>query len=184
MADTREVTLVLVRYASPVAAASLPREINHDSALVAASPAQETARLLTVFGVGLDVLRAFALMLVVASALMLFVALAQALDERRYDIAILRTLGAHRWQIAYVLLAEALALVAVGTALGLSLAHGAIALLGAVVPSLAPLQAAAWRFPTDEWAVIGLALGIGILAGSWPSWRAAHLDVAATLADN
>jgi putative ABC transport system permease protein len=184
VSDTREVTLVLVRYASPVAAASLPRAINHDSALVAASPAQETARLLTVFGVGLDVLRAFALMLVVASALMLFVALAQALDERRYDIAILRTLGAHRWQIAYVLLVEALTLVAVGTALGLVLAHGAIALVGAVVPSLAPLQAAAWHFAPDEWAVIGLALGIGILAGSWPSWRAAHLDVAATLADN
>ena len=77
-----------------------PRAINTDTALVAASPAYETARLLTVFGVGLDLVRAFALLLMAASALMLFVALAQALEDRRYDLAILRTLGASRWQVA------------------------------------------------------------------------------------
>ena len=94
--DDREVTLVLVRYARPLAATSLPREINAQSALVAASPAYETARLFTVFGVGLDLVRAFAAVLVGASTLLLFVALAQALEERRYDLAILRALGARR----------------------------------------------------------------------------------------
>ena len=75
---------------------------------MAASPAFETARLLTVFGVGIDLIRAFALLLMAASALMLFVALAQALEDRRYDLAILRTLGASRTQVALVLLAESL----------------------------------------------------------------------------
>lgn len=89
--------MLLLRYRSPLAAASLPREINKSSALVAASPAYETARLFTVFGVGLDLVNAFAAILVGASGLLLFVALAQALDERRYDLAILRTLGARRW---------------------------------------------------------------------------------------
>ena len=93
-AADRELTMILVRYASPLAAASLPREINQSSALVAASPAYETARLFTVFGVGLDLVRAFAVLLVGASVLLLFVALAQALEERRYDLAILRALGA------------------------------------------------------------------------------------------
>ena len=67
---------------------------------MAASPAYETARLLTVFGVGIDLIRAFALLLMAASAFMLFVALAQALEDRRYDLAILRTLGASRRQVA------------------------------------------------------------------------------------
>jgi putative ABC transport system permease protein len=179
----REVTLVLVRYASPVAAASLPRAINKESALVAASPAYETARLLTVFGVGIDLIRAFAVLLVAASALMLFVALAQALEERRYDLAILRALGARRAQVAFVLVAESLLLTAVGTAAGLALAHGLAALAAATVPQAAPLAAAAGRFGADEWMVVGLALAAGILAASWPAWRAWRLDVAATLAD-
>ena len=114
----REVTLALVKYRTPLAAASLPRAINSDTALVAASPAYETARLLTVFGAGVDLIRAFAWLLVAASTLMLFVALAQTLDERRYDLAIMRALGASRAQVAFVLLAESLFLAAAGTLLG------------------------------------------------------------------
>ena len=99
----REVTMILVRYRSPVAATSLAREINARARWSAASPAYETARLFTVFGVGVDLVRAFAAILVAASALLLFVALAQALEERRYDLAIMRALGARRRDIVWVL---------------------------------------------------------------------------------
>ena len=175
--------MVLVRYRSPLAAASLPRELNQTTDLVAASPAYETARLLSVFGVGIDLVRAFAALLIVASALMLFVALAQALDERRYDLAILRTLGASRAQVAWVLLAESLVLSAAGTMLGLAVAHAVVALLGQVVPAAAPLAPAASRFAPEELMVAGVALGAGILAALWPAWQAYRLDVAAMLAD-
>jgi putative ABC transport system permease protein len=179
----REVTLALVRYASPIAAVSLPRTINQETALVAASPAYETARLLTVFGVGIDLIRAFAGLLIGASALMLFVALAQALEDRRYDLAILRTLGASRLQIALVLLAESVALAAAGAILGLALAHLSAALAGRLFAPAAPLAAAAVRFLPEEWAVAGLALVAGVLSALWPAWRAYRLDVAATLAE-
>ena len=179
----REVTLVLVRYATPIAAASIPREINETTELVAASPAQETARLLSAFGVGIDVLRGFAYLLVAASALMLFVALAQALDERRYDLAILRALGAHRAQVAWVLVAESLALALTGAILGIGLAHVVVALLGSFVPAAAPLAAAAWRFSPEEGWVVMIAAAAGILSALWPAWQAYRLDVAATLAE-
>lgn len=180
---SREVTLVLVRYNGPVAAASLPRKINSETNYVAASPAYETARLLSVFGVGIDLLRAFAYLLIAASALMLFVALAQALDERRYDLAILRALGAHRGQIAWVLLAESLTLAATGAVVGLAIAHALAAILARVVPAAAPLAGAATTFDPSEALVALVAIGAGILAALWPAWQAYRLDVAATLAD-
>jgi putative ABC transport system permease protein len=179
----REVTLVLVRYVGPLAAASLPRQLNETTNLVAASPAYETARLLTVFGVGIDLLRVFAYLLIAASALMLFVALAQALDERRYDLAILRALGAHRAQVAWVLLAESVALAAAGTVIGLAIAHITVASLGALLPAAAPLSVAAWTFAPEEALVAAIALAAGILSALWPAWQAYRLDVAATLAD-
>jgi len=181
---SREVTLVLVRYRSPLAAATLPRTINATTDLVAASPALETARLLTVFGVGTDVLRGFAWLLVAASALMLFVALAQALEERRYDLAILRTLGATPLQVAGVLLLESVALSACGALLGIALGHLAAAAIATWLPSAATLAPAARHWLPDEWLILALALGAGILAAWLPAWRAARLDVAATLADN
>jgi putative ABC transport system permease protein len=182
-APTREVTMVLVRYAGPLAAASLPRAINSSTNYVAASPAYETARLLTVFGVGLDLLRAFALLLIAAAGLMLFVALAQALDERRYDLAILRALGASRGQVAWVLLAESVTLALAGAALGWGIAQVLMSLAAAWLPAAAPLAPAAWTLQAgDAWIAAG-ALAAGILAALWPAWQAYRLDVAATLAD-
>ena len=179
----RELTMILVRYASPIAAASLPREINQSSALVAASPAYETARLFTVFGVGLDLVRAFAAILVGASVLLLFVALAQALEERRYDLAILRALGARGRDVVWVLMAESVSLAAAGAVLGIALGHLAAATIGSWLPAAAPLAGAAWRFVPAEGVVVALAIAGGILAACWPAWRASRLDVAATLAD-
>jgi putative ABC transport system permease protein len=179
----REVTLVLVRYATPLAAASLPRAINSETNYVAASPAYETARLLTVFGVGLDVLRGFALLLIAASALMLFVALAQALDERRYDLAILRALGAHRLQVAWVLVAESVTLALAGALLGWVAAQAVLALTGTWLPAAGPMAEAAWTVRADDGWIAGGAVAAGILAALWPAWQAYRLDVAATLAD-
>jgi putative ABC transport system permease protein len=179
----REVTLALVKYRTPLAAASLPRAIDRETALVAASPAFETARLLTVFAAGVGLIRAFAWLLVAASTLMLFVALAQTLDERRYDLAIMRALGASRGQVATVLLIESLLLTAAGSLLGLAMAHLAMAATGWWLPQAGPLAEAARHFLPDEWAVVGLALAAGILAALWPAWRAYRLDVAAALAE-
>jgi ABC-type lipoprotein release transport system permease subunit len=53
--------------------------------------------------IGTDVVRGFALLLVVASVCGLFVALPQALDERRYDLAIMRALGASRGKVVAAL---------------------------------------------------------------------------------
>ncbi|HEY8242364.1 MAG TPA: FtsX-like permease family protein [Casimicrobiaceae bacterium] len=181
--DHREITMILVRYATPLAAATLAREINGQSALVAASPALETARLFTVFGVGLDLVRVFAGVLVGASILLLFVALAQALEERRYDLAILRALGARRRDLVFVLMAESVALALAGAALGVAIGHVAAASIGAWIPAAAPLAGAAWRFTGYEGLVVALAVAGGILAACWPAWRASRLDVAATLSD-
>ncbi len=179
----REITLALVKYASPVAAASLPRAINAETALQSASPAYETARLLTVFGVGTDVIRAFALLLVAASAFGLFVALTQALDERRYDLAIMRALGSPRGKVVAVLLLESLLLSMLGLLIGLAAAHAIAANVGSWLPAAAPLEAGARTWRAEEWDVVALALGAGILATVIPAWRAYRLDVAATLAD-
>ena len=176
--------MVLVRYRSPLAAATLPRAINQSTGLVAASPALETARLLTVLGVGTDVVRGFAWLLVGASGAMLFVALAQALEERRYDLAILRTLGATHYHLAAVLLLESLALTACGATLGVAIGHVAVAAIGRWLPSASALAPAAWHWIADEWLVLSVAIGAGILAAAIPAWRAARLDVAAALADS
>ena len=161
----------------------LSAEKSASHVLQAASPAYESARLFTVFGVGTDVVRGFALLLIGASAFGLFVALTQALDERRYDLAIMRALGGARSTSVAVLLIESVMLAAIGLVVGLALAHAFAATAGYWLPAAASLAAGAQVWQPEEWGVVALALGVGIIATLLPAWRAYRLDVAATLAD-
>jgi putative ABC transport system permease protein len=180
--EAREITLALIRFRSPLDAVSLPREINGRTNMQAASPAFESARLFSVFGFGVEILRGFALVMIIAAALGIFVALYRAMDERQYDVAIMRMLGASRARVCGALLLESLLLAGTGALLGLLLGHLAASRIAVLVPGAAALGGAAWRLLPQEAWIVALALGSGILAALIPAWRAYRLDVAAVLA--
>jgi putative ABC transport system permease protein len=176
-----EITSLLVRYHTPLGAVQLPRLVNQESALQAASPAIETTRLLSLVGVGLDTLRGFGLLLIGAAGLSVFIALSNAMQERRYDLALMRTLGATRRTLLAQLLLEGLLMATGGALLGLVLGHGAAEIIGRLVPSAQAmgLSGLAWRI--EETYVIGLALGIGLLAALLPAFQAYRTDIVAVL---
>lgn len=180
--DEKQFTALLIQYASPLAAAILPRYVNNNSDMQAASPAYETARLFSIIGVGVDVLRAFALVLIFSAGLSVFIALYNALNERRYDLAVMRTLGAGRGRLVALLLFEGLLLAAMGAVLGLALGHAAAEVLGMALKAAQQVEITgrAW-VPAELW-VVALALGVGVAAALLPAWRAARTDIAATLA--
>jgi putative ABC transport system permease protein len=180
--EAREVTVVLVQYASPLAAAMLPRQINSQSELQAASPAYETARLFSIVGVGVEALRAFAGVLILAAGLSVFIALYSALEERRYELAVMRTLGASPGKLFGLLIGEAFVLSLLGVLIGLALGHALASILGLWLESQQnyPVTGLQWR-PEELW-VAGIALAVGVLAAIVPAWRAYRTDVSRTLA--
>ena len=177
----REITALLLAFKSPVAALTLPRLINQATPMMAAAPAFEAARLFSLVGVGLDVLRGFAGLLIASAGLGLLIALTSALERRRDDLAILRCLGAPpRWILAQVIL-EGVLITAVGTLLGLALGHLAVELLGAALPQARDLGLTGALFLIDEaWLALG-ALLLGALAALPAGWRAYRSDVAKQL---
>ena len=181
--EPREITAMLLSYATPMAAISLPREINAESRLQAASPAFELSRLLNLVGLGLDGLRAFAGILLLTAGFSVFAALYGALESRRFDLAMLRTLGATRGELMLSLLLEGLLLTALGVALGFVLGHGAMALLGAWLETSRGIVISAWLWLPQESGLLAALLGIGLLAAALPAWRAYRSDVAGTLAE-
>jgi putative ABC transport system permease protein len=180
--DEQEITALLVQYASPIAAATLPRMVNATSALQAASPAYESARLFRMIGVGVEVLRAFALVLLAAAGLSIFIALYNAMEERRYDLAVMRMLGASPGRLMRLVLLEAGALALVGAVLGLALGHLATEAVGAMLAAeqRGRITGAVW-LGAELWLVL-LAAGVGLIAGLVPAWRAYRTDIAHTLA--
>ncbi len=179
----REVTAMLVRYRTPLAAIALPRAINSGTALQAASPAQETARLFHLVGTGLDAFRAFAGVLIAASALSLFIALRHAMHEQRYDLAVMRTLGASRGRILRFVLVQGAVLGAAGAGLGTGLGHAAGWLLAEWLERARSLSLGGLGWAPEEGLVVAGAVLIALVAAAMPAVRAYRLDVAAVLVE-
>ena len=178
-----EITALLVRFRSPIAALTLPRAINAGTALQAASPAAETARLFLLIGTGLDVFRAFAAILVAASALSLFIALWHAMHEQRYDLAVMRTLGATRGRILRFVLVQGAVLGAGGAVLGVALGHAAGWLAAQWLERARSVSVGALGWAPEEGLVVAGAVLIALAAAAVPAVRAWRLDVVAVLAE-
>lgn len=181
MKEDRELTALLVRYASPLAAAMLPRAVNSQAELQAAQPAFESAKLFRMLGAGVDTLRGIAAIMLLSAALSMFVALYSALEERKTDLAILRTLGAPPRKLLSLLLVEGLLLASAGAAFGWAAGHVALEILGRVVSDDQNLSLTGWFFaPAEAW-LAPAALAIGLAAALLPALRAYRTDIATTL---
>jgi len=178
----RELTAVLIAYKSPLAAATLPRLVNSTTSLQAASPAFETARLMKLIGSGSKAARIFALLLMAIAALGFFVTLFNAVNDRHYDIVLMRSLGATRRKLLAFVLGEGLLLGSFGVLLGLGLGY------------LFDLGARAWiaetrhmtltpgGFGQGELLVALGALLLGFLSALLPAIMAYRVNVAEALA--
>lgn len=181
---TLELTALLIKYRSPMGAIQLPRQINTGSNLQAASPAFETARLFSILGVGVDILMAFAYILIVISGLSIFIALYNSLKERRYDLAILRSMGASRKRIVVSILLEGGLLTLLGSVAGLILAHGAVILMTAFIPQVEKAGVSGVVFYAGEWIILAASLLLGLACAIIPAIQAYRTDISRVLAGN
>ena len=177
----REVTALLVRYRTPIAAAQLPRRINATTALQAASPAYETARLLNLVGVGVEALRVFALVLMASAALSIFVALTSALQDRRRDLALLRTLGAPPGKLFSLVAAEGMTLVGAGAILGLVLGHAAAEAIGRGLARSQSWGVTGLAWAPGETMLLLLVFALGAVTCLIPAFQAYRRDPAIVL---
>jgi len=172
----REITMALIQYASPLAAVTLPRHVNSATGMQAAAPAVEVTRLLRMVGVGTDVLRGFALVLLLTAGLSVFIALWNALRERRADLAMLRMLGASPGKLARLLVCEALWLALLAAALGLAGGHLMTALVGLMLQSERSLPVSGCLTVAAELWIPLVAVLVAVFAALIPAVGAYRVD--------
>jgi len=175
--EEREVTLALIQYRTPLAAVTFPRFINSSTEMQAAAPALEITRLLSMVGVGIDVLRALAGVLLLTAALSVFIALWGAVRERRADLALLRMLGAPPRKIAALLLCEALWLALLATVLGVLAGQGLTALIAWALQLEKSVLIGALSWPVELISVPVLALGVALASALLPAREAYRVSV-------
>ena len=177
----REVTIALITYKSPLAAASFPRWVNSATEMQAAAPAVEVSRLLRMLGVGSEVLRGVGAVLLLAAGLSVFIAFWTAVRERRADLAMLRMLGATPAKVAALLLCEALWLAMLASVLGLVAGHGLTALVGYLLEAQRSLPMSGRIWVPSEAGIPVAAVAVATLAALIPVVSAYRVDVAQLL---
>jgi len=177
MEEEREITMALVKYKTPMAAMSFPRYVNTSTEMQAASPALEITRLLNMLGLGTDVLRAFAAVLLLTAGLSVFIALWSAVRERRADLALLRMLGAPPAKVAALLLCEALWLGVLASMVGVLLGQAFAAALAWLLQLDNSLLIGGMVWPMQLWVVPCLALGVSLVSALLPTFAAYRVSV-------
>jgi len=175
--DAREITLALISYKTPLAAMSFPRYVNTQTEMQAAAPAVEISRLLNMLGLGTEVLRAFAGVLLLTAALSVFIALWSAVRERRGDLALLRMLGAPPSKVAALLLCEALWLGLLSAVAGLALGQAFAATLAWALQLDHSLLIGGMVWPAALWLVPAIAVVVSLGAALLPAWGAYRVSV-------
>ncbi|MFZ6013841.1 MAG: ABC transporter permease [Bacteroidota bacterium] len=182
--STKEITSLLIQYRSPMGALQLPRWINGQSKLQAASPAFEIARLFSILGVGVDVLTGFASVLIFISALSIFIALYNSLKERRYDLAIMRSMGATRGKLMTSILMEGALLTLMGSTIGMLMGHGVLLMMASLVVQTQKAGISGIVFYSEEWIILVGSLLLGLLCAIIPAIQAYRTDISKVLAGN
>jgi putative ABC transport system permease protein len=173
--------MALIRYKTPMAAMTFPRFINTQTKMQAAAPALEITRLLSMLGLGTDVLRAFAGVLLLSAGLSVFIGLWNAVRERRADLALLRLLGAPPSKVAALLLCEALWLGLLAAVLGLAGGQAFMAALAYGLQLDNSLLIGGMAWPASLLLVPGMALGVSLAAALLPTLGAYRVSVLALL---
>ena len=175
--EERELTLALIQYKTPLAAVTFPRFVNTTTEMQAAAPALEISRLLSMMGVGTNVLKALAGVLLLTAGLSVFIALWSAVRERRADLALLRMLGAPPRKIAGLLLFEALWLALLACALGVLAGQGLMALTAWALEAEKSVLIDAFVWPVELMVVPLLAVCVALAASALPAWEAYRVSV-------
>lgn len=170
-------TAVVASFRSPVAALLVPRLINADPALTAASPTFEIARLMSYLRPLTIAATALGVLLVAIAAAGAAAALMATMNARTRDLALLRALGAGPFSIAGVAFAEATMIAAAAFFVGLGLSALLIAWGGnALADSTGLLLEPHVQF--DD--VLDLAAGafaVAFVAALFPAIRAARTSI-------
>lgn len=179
----KEITSLLVRYRSKTnwRALNLPRNINENTDMQAASPAYEITRLFSMMGAGEQLLRIIAMVIIFVSGLSIFISLFKSLRERKSELALLRVMGASRGYLFALIISEGLLLAILGFLIGIVFSHLGMNFLAGAMEDAYRYAFTGWTFMKEELYLFFGALFIGFVSALIPAIQAANTDISETL---
>jgi putative ABC transport system permease protein len=176
----KTITAFMVGLHSKVAVFRLQRFINEyqEEPLLAILPGVALQQLWDMIGVGEKALLAVSAMVVLVGLTGMLTVLLAGLNERRRELAILRSLGARPWQLFALLVSEAGSLAALGAAAGIALLYLLLWLARPLIENRFGLHLGIGVMTPHELTLLAIVIGAALLIGAIPAWRAYRYSLA------
>ena len=169
----KTITAFLVKLNSPIATFKTQRAINQYKAepLSAILPGVALQQLWELIGIAEKALIAVSVFVVVVGLFGMLTALMTSLNERRREMAILRSVGARPIHVFSLIIAEAILVTLLGIGVGVVLLYGLLVVAQPLLITQFGLFITISFLSLYEIMLIGLVLKAGVLAGIIPGWR-------------
>lgn len=177
-----EVTAALIKARSTMAVMTLPRMLNETTNLQATIPALEINRLMKLLGIGVTTLQALAVGIMLISGFSVFIALYNRLRERKYELALMRSLGCSRLRLFGMLIAEGLVLAIAGFIGGMLLSRAGLWFLNSGAAQDFHFVFRYDIISSEVW-LLAVTLLVGLLAALMPALKAFRMNLSTALAD-
>jgi putative ABC transport system permease protein len=176
----REITAALVGLKSRAGVFKAQRYINEytPEPLLAVLPGVALDQLWQVVSVAERTLLAVSAMVVAVGLSGLVAVVLAGLGERRRELAILRSVGAHPRDVFLLLVAEGLFITVLGALTGVALLTLLTVLMGPLAQARFGLTIEAGWISVDELLLLSAVVGVGLIASLVPGYRAYKLSLA------
>ncbi|NET33092.1 MAG: FtsX-like permease family protein, partial [Cyanothece sp. SIO1E1] len=181
--DSMEVTAVLLKYKTKMAVINMPRIINEQTNMQAALPGLEINRLFYMLGVGATTLKLIAGGIMLMAGFSVFFVLYNRLRDRKFELALLRSVGYRPGHLFGLLVLEGLILAVMGYVFGWFLSRAGLFVINQQAESDFNLQFGTGWAPGEEWLLL-LTVTVGLVSALLPAWKAMSMDVSAILSEN
>ena len=181
--DDREITAMLIKFKSPMNIIQFPRQINENTNLQAAVPSYEISRLFKLFGFGIETLSYLAYLIIIVSGFSLFINLFNSMRERKYEMALIRTLGASRFQLSTMIIFESLVLTISGFVLGILFSRFGVMFVSSLMEESINYNLSSFKILNEEYWLLGLSILIGIISSLIPAIQVYKMNISKILAD-
>ena len=181
--EDREITAMLIKFKSPMNIIQFPRQINENTNLQAAVPSYEISRLFKLFGFGIETLSYLAYIIIIVSGFSLFINLFNSMSERKYEMALIRTLGASRFQLSTMIIFESLILTILGFILGLLFSRFGVMFVSSLIDESLNYNLNSFKVLSEEYWLLVLSVLIGLISSLIPAIQVYKMNISKILAD-
>lgn len=178
-----EITAMLITFKNNHGIRLLPRIVNSKQTTQAALPSVEINRLFSLFGFGFKTLRIVAIILMVIAGISIFISMLQSLRSRKFELALMRSLGASKLKMFFILLIEALLLTFIGVIVGLVLSRLVLMIISSATRAQYKYDFSSVALQGQEFYLIGATFAVAMLASFLPAIKAGNINISEVFAE-